>query len=174
MGDELSKSKKTKGYSEADIADLYDDRIEEMLADSWMNADPRDLMDLSLTVAAVNAQRQKRGEPLVALPPDVHRQINAFAEKGMYKGLGQRYPRRYSALLTEFLDAAADEAREKKEKLVKTGVYTHPDDPEKTETPIAGKVDATNVAATETARMLRAHGIKRKSSTMVRDMSKRR
>lgn len=172
------KSKNAKGYSDADIAVIYDPLIEEMLAEDWADAHPRDLLDLSEIVAAVNAERQKHGDPsvypLVALPPDIHRRINEFAPRGMYNGKGQDFPRPQSSLRSMFLDTFADEAREKKELLLKTGVYTHPEDPDKIKTPIAGKTDATNVAATETARIVRDHGIKRKASTMARDMSKRR
>jgi hypothetical protein len=169
------KSKNAKGYSDADIAVIYDPLIEEMLAEDWTDAHPRDLLDLSEIVAAVNAERQKHGDPrvypLVALPPDIHRRINEFAPRGMYNGKGQDFPRPQSSLRSMFLDTFADEAREQNDELLRSGVHTYKDG---TKSTITNKTDARNVAAAETARMVRDHGIKRKASTMARDMSKRR
>lgn len=84
----------TKGFSESDIAVLYDDLIEVMLTDiKGTVLEPRDAMDLSEIAAAVNALREREGRELAALPPALHRQINEYAVQGMHKGHGRRHPR---------------------------------------------------------------------------------
>lgn len=82
-----------KGFSDDDKAALYDELIEDILADiEGMTLDPLDATELSDIVAAVNAERKRQERELVALPPAPHRQINAYAKRGMLKGGGRSRP----------------------------------------------------------------------------------
>ena len=153
---------KRKGFSDSDIAVLYEDTIEEFLAGvEGTTLDPREAMDVSEIVAAVNIERKNRGEELVALPPALHLQINEYAKQGMYKGKGRKYPRSDSFLKKWFLDAMAEMARERKEALEKSGT-------------VKNKLEASFQAAEEIGAEMRAHGLKRSDETVRRDMSKRR
>ena len=153
---------KRKGFSDSDIAVMYEDTIEEFLADiDGTTSDPRDAMDVSEIVAAVNIERKNRGQELVALPPALHLQINEYAKQGMYKGRGRKYPRRHSFLEERFLDAMAEMAKERKEALEKSGT-------------VKNKLEASLQAAEEIAAEMRAYGLKRSDETVRRDMSKRR
>ena len=83
-----------KGFSNDDKAALYDEPIEDILADiEGVTLDPLDATELSDIVAAVNAERKRQERELVALPPALHRQINAYAKRGMLKGGGRSRPR---------------------------------------------------------------------------------
>jgi hypothetical protein len=149
-------------FSVADIAVLYDDMIEDMLASlEGMELDPRDALDVSEIVGALNVERKNHGRELVALPPALHLQINEYAGKGMYKGKGRRFPRRDSLLKKRFLDTKVEMARERKETLSKSGT-------------VRNKLDASLQAAEEIAAEVRAHGLKRSDETIRREMSKRR
>jgi hypothetical protein len=150
------------GFSDSDIALLYDDIVEETLDGiDALALDPRDAMDASEIVAAVNAERSREGRELVALPPSLHKQINEYAKQGMYKGKGRRFPRRDSLLKKRFLEAVVESARERKEDLEKSGT-------------VRNKLEALLQAADETAAAVRGRGLKRSGETVKREMSKRR
>jgi len=149
----------TKGLSEADIVVLYDELIEDILAGiEAQPLDPRDAMDLSVIVAAVNAARKPEGRELVALPPALHSQINEYAKQGMPKGRGRP---RSNYLKTLFLESMDDMATERKEALIRSGL-------------VRNKLEASLQAAEEIAVEVRAHGLKRSDETVLKSMSKRR
>jgi hypothetical protein len=156
------RKREKKGFSGEDIAVLYGDSIEDFLSGlDGIELDPRDAMDLSELVAAVNVEREKLGQELVALPPAIHLQINGYAEKGMYHGMGRKYPRRRSFFEEKLLELMADEFKKRKEELEKSGT-------------VRNKLDASLEAADEIAAEMRVHGFKRSAETVLREISKRR
>lgn len=162
----------TAGFSQSDLFYLYDEIVEDMLGD-WdlTTLHPRDALDMSEIVEAVNAERKLRGQELVNLPPALHRQINQYAKLGMYKGKGRDFDRPDSELKRQFIDAWKERAKERKEALQKSGEFTFPDG---TVATVKNKTEALDQAAIETAAAMRAHGLKRKSGTVKREMSGRR
>jgi hypothetical protein len=160
------------GFSQIDLYYRYDDIVEDMLVGiDATTLHPRDAMDVSEIVAAVNAERKVRGQELVSLPPAIHLQINEYAKHGMYKGKGPAFPRPHSALKKQFIEAWQELAKERKEALQKSGEFAFSDGTVGT---IRNKLEALDQAAIETARAMRADGLKRKPSTVKREMSKRR
>jgi hypothetical protein len=96
------RERKRRGFSISEIAVLCGDFIEDMLPSlEGIELDRCDAMCVSEWVAAVNVERTKLGQELVALPPAIHLQINEYAELGMYKGKGIRFPRRHSLFEAE-------------------------------------------------------------------------
>lgn len=161
------------GFSQLELWHRYDDILEDLIAsiETTTRLHPRDAMDVSELVASVNAERKLRGQKLFSLPPAIHLQINEYAKFGMYKGTGPDFPRPHSMLKKQLIEDWQEIAKERKDALQKSGEFTFADGTVGT---IRNKLEAKDQAAIDTARDMRAHGLKRRPSTVKREMSKRR
>jgi hypothetical protein len=82
------------GFSDEDIAVMYEDVIEDMVAEiDGAKLHPADVTEFSEIIMAVNAERERQGRELIALPPSLHRALNECAKRGMLKGQGRGRPR---------------------------------------------------------------------------------
>jgi hypothetical protein len=155
----MPEQRSTHGFSRFDLAVLYEDSIEEILADMDGKLHPADAVDWSTVIAAVNVERKKCGATLVAVPPDLHDQVNRYAAEGKYRA-SEGSSRRYGFLKKLAQSTLINEARERADQLVTSGA-------------VRNKTEAVLQAAEEFSRVFKSHGFKATAETVQKLMALR-
>lgn len=134
---------------------LFDEKIEDMLADEWGEVDAQNAVDLAEIVYAVNVARQAEGRPLLALPLGIQRQLLECSKRGMHKGKGRKHPPdRY--VVKKFKEAILYWAKDRQQELYDLqGMKS---------------LEAQLQAADEAEDLARKHGLKRFSAATIKRM----
>ena len=108
----------------SDIAVLFDEIIEDILADALGEGEvgPQDAVDLAEIVYAVNVARHAEGRPRVTLPLTVERQLLECAKLGMHKGKGNNGRPRDSQAVKLLKDGIVIWANDRKQELLAQGM----------------------------------------------------
>jgi hypothetical protein len=144
----MSAQQGRKGFSTTELFNLFDEIIDDVLADPWEEVTPKEAVGLSEIVAILNVERKATGRELVALPPWVHLQVNACAKKGMLKGKGRKGQPR-EALIDFLIETVLRVANENKYELKDSGA-------------VETLLEAENQALKDAAKTLLEHGMKNK------------